>query len=77
MEEMSFLKVEDPVVGGDILFNATGLTLWPHIWNLRQYALSTPRSCLNLKYWVTRPRVVDIAWKRRHFRNKISKSTQM
>jgi hypothetical protein len=46
MKEMSFLK-------GDILFTVTCLTQWPHIWDFRQYALSTPRSCLNPKYGVT------------------------
>ncbi len=70
MKEMSFLK-------GDILFNATGLTLWPNIWDLRQHALSTPCSCLNPKYGVTGPRVIDSACKRRHFRNKIGNSAQI
>jgi hypothetical protein len=35
MKEISFLKVEDPVVGGDILFNVTRLTQWPNIWDFR------------------------------------------
>jgi hypothetical protein len=70
MKEMSFLK-------GDILFNVTGLTQWPHIWDFRQYALSTPRSYLNPKYGVTWHRGIDIAWKKRYFRNKIGNSSQM
>jgi hypothetical protein len=69
MKEIFFLK-------GDILFDVTPLTQWPNIWDLRQYALSTLRSCLNPKYWVTWHGGVDIAWKKRYFRNKIGNSSQ-
>jgi hypothetical protein len=70
MKEMSFLK-------GDILLSVTSLTQWLHIWDVRQYVLSTPCSCVNPKYGVTWHRGVDIAWKKRYFRNKIGNSSQM